>query len=125
MDANPEVPIILGRPFLATVRAVMDVQAGTMSFWLCGKKIDFHLPPYPTPIPLVTNRSLVTPMQYVLPTTTLEGKVDNGDGGLHMCSIEITDDPPSISTSFDGTSGHLKKEVDTTAAPCASISPFP
>jgi len=62
MDENSRVPIILGRQFLATAGAMMDMQAGTMSFLLCGEKIDFHLPPYPTPVPLITDRSPVTPM---------------------------------------------------------------
>ena len=70
MDENPEVPVILGRPFLATAGAVMDVQAGIMSFRLCGEKIDFHFPPYPAPIPPFTNQSPVNPIQSVLPAAT-------------------------------------------------------
>jgi len=34
MDENLQAPLISWRPFLATVGAVIDVQAGTMSFQL-------------------------------------------------------------------------------------------
>jgi len=50
MNENPEVPIILGRPFLATVGAVIDVQAGTMSFQVCGETIDFYFSPHLMPV---------------------------------------------------------------------------
>ena len=42
------MPITLGRLFLATVGAVIDVQADTISFQFCGEMVDFHFPP-PTP----------------------------------------------------------------------------
>jgi len=32
MDESSQMPIILGRPFLAIVRVVIDMQASTMSF---------------------------------------------------------------------------------------------
>ena len=32
MDKNSQIPIILGRPFLATAEVVIDVQAGIISF---------------------------------------------------------------------------------------------
>ena len=44
MDENFQAPLILGRPFLATTEAMIDVHAGTMSFQLCGERVDFCLP---------------------------------------------------------------------------------
>ncbi|XP_049399939.1 uncharacterized protein LOC125864032 [Solanum stenotomum] len=32
-EINAEIPIILGRPFLATERALMDVESGKLKFW--------------------------------------------------------------------------------------------
>jgi len=36
-DDNPQVPIILGRPFFATAWAVINVQVGTLFFQLYGR----------------------------------------------------------------------------------------
>ena len=33
-EVDFEVPIILGRPFLATGRALFDMEKGQMKFWL-------------------------------------------------------------------------------------------
>ena len=54
MDDSFPPPFILGRPFLATARAVIDVQTGTMSFTVCGERVDFHFsPPIPSPAPVI------------------------------------------------------------------------
>ena len=45
MDESFQAPVILGRSFLATAGAVIDVQAGTLSFQLCGERVDFCFPP--------------------------------------------------------------------------------
>ena len=45
MDKDYPAPFILGCPFLATAGAVIDVQTGTMSFTVCGERVDFHFPP--------------------------------------------------------------------------------
>lgn len=50
MDEGSQVPIIFGRPFLATAGAVIDVQAGTISFQFCDERVDFCFPP-PSPPP--------------------------------------------------------------------------
>ncbi|XP_048501442.1 uncharacterized protein LOC104893433 [Beta vulgaris subsp. vulgaris] len=39
MDEDIEVPIILGRPFLATVGAVIDVKNGILTFEICEEKV--------------------------------------------------------------------------------------
>jgi len=53
MDESPHMPIILGRLFLATAGAEINVQAGTLSFGMCGERVDFYFPP-PIPAPAPT-----------------------------------------------------------------------
>jgi len=53
MDEHCQVPIILGRPLFATIRAVIDVRAGTIFFQLCGEKVDFFFS-QPTTLLLTT-----------------------------------------------------------------------
>ena len=38
-----EVPIILGRPFLATGRALVDMEKGQMKFWLNNEEATFNI----------------------------------------------------------------------------------
>jgi len=45
IDESSQIPIILRRPFLATAGAVINVQAGTMSFQFCVARVDFYFPP--------------------------------------------------------------------------------
>ncbi|XP_075099319.1 uncharacterized protein LOC142176139 [Nicotiana tabacum] len=40
---NYEVPIILGRPFLATGKTLVDVKAGELTFGVGDKKVVFHV----------------------------------------------------------------------------------
>ena len=37
------MPIILGRPFLATGRALVDMEKGQMKFWLNNKEVTFNI----------------------------------------------------------------------------------
>ena len=37
------MPIILGRPFLATGRALVDMEKGQMKFWLNNEKVTFNI----------------------------------------------------------------------------------
>ncbi|XP_056697524.1 uncharacterized protein [Spinacia oleracea] len=43
MDEDPNVPIILGRPFLATAGAIIDVRGGRLSLSVGDEKIEFQL----------------------------------------------------------------------------------
>lgn len=43
IDEDCQIPIILGRPFLARVGAIIDVQRGKLTFELCNEKIGFIL----------------------------------------------------------------------------------
>ena len=38
---NKEAPILLGRPFLATVGAIIDVKRGHMTFDILGEELEF------------------------------------------------------------------------------------
>ena len=43
MREDEFVPIILGRPFLATVGALFDVRKGLMTFDIGGKVLEFKI----------------------------------------------------------------------------------
>ncbi|XP_050890249.1 uncharacterized protein LOC127095624 [Lathyrus oleraceus] len=43
IDEDFQISIILGRPFLATVEAIIDVQRGKLTFESCNEKIRFIL----------------------------------------------------------------------------------
>ena len=42
-EVDFEVPIILGRPFLATGRALVDMEKGQMTFWLNNEEATFNI----------------------------------------------------------------------------------
>ena len=42
-EVDFEVPIILGRPFLATGRALVDMENGQMKFWLNNEETTFNV----------------------------------------------------------------------------------
>ena len=42
-EVDFEVPIILGRPFLATGRALVDTEKGQMKFWLNNEETTFNI----------------------------------------------------------------------------------
>lgn len=42
-DIDHEIPIILGRPFLATERALVDMECGDMKFWINNEKVSFNV----------------------------------------------------------------------------------
>ena len=41
IEEDTQVPIILGRPFLATAGACIDVREGLLTFDICGEKVKF------------------------------------------------------------------------------------
>jgi len=100
MEESPHTPIILGRPFLATAGAKINMQAGTLSSCICGERVDFYFSPLiPTPAPATS-----TPPQAPVPanplsvSTTLE--VFDGDGGPDIWPPRYATSAP-ISTSGD------------------------
>ena len=42
-EVDFEVPIILGRPFLATGRALVDMEKRQMKFWLNSEEVTFNI----------------------------------------------------------------------------------
>ena len=42
-EVDFEVPIILGRSFLATGRALVDMEKGQMKFWLNNEEVTFNI----------------------------------------------------------------------------------
>ena len=42
-EVDFEVPIILGRPFLATGRALVDMKKGQMKFWLNNEEVTLNI----------------------------------------------------------------------------------
>ena len=42
-EVNFEVPIIIGRPFSATGRSLVDMEKGQMKFWLNNEKTSFNV----------------------------------------------------------------------------------
>ena len=42
-EVDFEGPIILGRPFLATGRALVDMEKGQMKFWLNNEEATFNI----------------------------------------------------------------------------------
>ena len=44
IECDPSCPIILGRPFLRTVGAIIDMKEGTIRFQFCLKKGMKHFP---------------------------------------------------------------------------------
>jgi len=42
-EVDFEVPIILGRPFLATRRALVDMEIGQMKFRLNNEEVNFNI----------------------------------------------------------------------------------
>jgi len=62
MDESPHMPIIMGKPFLATTGVEIDMQAGTLSFRICGERVDFCFPP---PIYLPQHLPPLRPLQHL------------------------------------------------------------
>ncbi|XP_070042556.1 uncharacterized protein [Nicotiana tomentosiformis] len=42
-EVDYEVPIIRGRPFLTTGKALVDVEAGELTLWVGDEKVVFHV----------------------------------------------------------------------------------
>ena len=106
MYENSQVSIILGRPFMATIRAVIDMQTGTMSFHLCVEKVDFC---FPSPTPSLEPANIPSPLvlrHNTLPATSPTITFFDGDGGHPTPS----DPRLLIPTSFGITSAILERQ---------------
>ena len=93
------MPIILRRLFLTTAGAEINVQARTMSFCICGEKVDFCFPPpIPTPAP-TTSLPPPAPVPAAPPDVFTRIEVFDGDGGPDIWATRY-DDPVPIPTSL-------------------------
>ena len=92
--------IILGRPFLATAGEEIDLQAGTISFRICGERVNFC---FLAPISPSALDPPAAPMPVVPPDVFASIKVFDGDGGLCIWPV-VYDNLLSILTSFGVTS---------------------
>jgi len=109
MDENFQVPIILGRAFLATTGVVIDVQPGTMSLQLCGEMVDLYFPPL-TPCSVSAMLPFhAAPVDFVPLLLCFYG-----DGDPPMSFIAFSNLSSPIPASLSGTSAYTREVVDTT-----------
>jgi len=124
MDESSQIPIILGRPFLATVGAMIDVQQGIMSFQFCGEKVDFCFPlPIPSSAPIPPSPPEAH-AYFVSCAANSSITVFDGDGRPHMRSLTLSDLHPPIAAAHRGTTFH-PREVLTAIPFITSLSPPP
>ena len=90
MDEDFPAPLIFGRPFLATAGAVIDVQAGTLSFQVCGEKVDFSFPPPAPPLAPVFPPPSAAPIPHSPFDAAPEVDIYDGHGGSPMLSASPT-----------------------------------
>ena len=106
MDDSLQASIILGRPFLSTTGAIIDVAIGKISFHLYREKIDFCFPS-----PMVSPMLTVPPIRSVhrdsvasIVATRIEEI--GGDPMPQGRLFTIFESPLLISYSFGGTFTH-------------------
>ena len=80
MEEDKEIPIILGRPFLATSGALIDVQKGELKLRALEDEITFHVF-WPMKLPDDYPNKDTTVLH---PKEILQGKVVNSRGKSHV-----------------------------------------
>ena len=121
---SSQVPIILGRWFLATARVVIDVQAGTLSFQFCEKRVNFYFPQLP---PSVVSAAFPPPeilVHTVLPDTISTIKVFDGDGRPRMRFGDFFYSSAALLSCARGTIFHLGEESTVSTAPTSPAPHF-
>ena len=101
MDDSSQVRIILRRPFLANIEAVIDMSIRRISFQLCKERVAPLIPTVPT--------VLATLMVPITPLVVSRIKVFDGDGIPQRKFSVAFESPSLILASFKGTSGCSKK----------------
>jgi len=124
MDESSYTPIILGRPFLATAGAKIDVKAGTISFEILGKRVDFCLPLAPVICP-----SPVAPMPAIPSATSSRVEVFDGGGCPYVWPTAFKDPLliPSTSGAISVDTGELVESAPPFYTPTSTSfasSPF-
>jgi len=107
------MPIILGRPFLATAEAEINVQVATLSFYICRERVEICFPPpIPTPAPATFSPPPV-PLPTAPPNDFISIGVLDGDRGPAMWPTRYDTSAP-ISTSLGIPSAHTREVLDPT-----------
>ena len=96
------VPIILGRPFMRTANALIDVRAGSMKLECGGKTIDFNIHTNTTTIPSIHALCGLDMQESVTLDDIISGmselKLMNNDLGIFPTLLTLQGGP---SSSFD------------------------
>ena len=125
MDEDFSTPLILGRPFLATAGTVIDVQTGTMSFTICGERMDFSFPPPTPPSAPVLHPPSKEPIS-ISPFGVVPGMdIYDETGGPHLLSEDsptFSAAVPTRSTAFPTCPGEVE---DSTSYHYPSPRPRP
>jgi len=119
---SSQVPIILGRLLLATAGAVIDVQASTLSFQFCGKRVDFRFPQTPSSAVSAASPPPEIPVRTVSPDTVSTIKVFDGDWRPRMRFGDFSDIPTAFLSYAGGTILHLVEESTALTTP-TSLAP--
>nr|GEV24873.1 reverse transcriptase domain-containing protein [Tanacetum cinerariifolium] len=115
-EADPRVPLILGRSFLSTVRALIDVYKEEITLWVNDKAVTFNLnltTRYSSTYDdLFVNRIDIIDVAREEYAQEILGFTSNSSGGNLTLTFEpiISDSSPSL-TSFEG-SDFLLEEID-------------
>ena len=106
VDESSRVLIILGKSFLTTAWAVINVQAEIMSFQFCGERVDFCFPPPIPPSVPIPHSLPEAPIYSVSHVAVSSVIVFNGDSGPHMRPIVLPNPPPPIPTTHGAITFH-------------------
>jgi len=100
MDENFQALVILGRPFLATVEVAIDVYACTLSFQLCGERVDVYFPSPTSPLKPANLSPPTVPMHTVPPAASPLIMVFDGDGSPSNISRSPSANPNPIGIAY-------------------------
>ena len=102
IDESSQVLIILGRTFLVAVRPVINMQASSMSFQFCVKRVAFCFPLHTTFLALDIHPCPAVSMHFMPPVAVPGIKMFDRNGGPHMSCITFPDLPSPIPASLRG-----------------------
>ena len=118
MDEDFPTPLILGRPFLATAGAMIDVQTGTISFTICGERVDFSFPLLAPPFVPVLPSPSEKPIP-ISPFDVVPGvDISDENGGPHLLLEGSTTFSAAIHTCSAATATCTGEVEDPTSYHC-------
>ncbi|XP_057247183.1 uncharacterized protein LOC130589705 [Beta vulgaris subsp. vulgaris] len=110
MDEDIEVPIILGRPFLATVGAIIDVKNGILTFEIGEEKVDFNIF---TSSRNNSQRDLVCQVDIIEDMTKKKHVTDATNALLEVCLSKT--DTRDLYATYNRRFGFFYPEIEKTA----------